>query len=101
MSNQQPLKKEPTATLSIEEKWCDSYLVNYPVSYRYNGGILIDGEWYGGYDVPRPIVPEGFKLKNIGVGLQMNARPPYATMYLEPLDGHKVTKKELKALLQA
>ena len=28
-----------------------SMQVTYPVSYRYNGGIPIDGEWYAGYEV--------------------------------------------------
>lgn len=60
--------------------------VNYPVSYRYNGGIVINGKWYKGFKVPAPIVPDGHKLVNIGVGLQLNAKPPYATSYLKPID---------------
>lgn len=59
--------------------------VTYPVSYRYNGGIIVEGEWYEGHEVPKPDVPEGWELVNIGVGLQLNARPPYATMVLKPI----------------
>lgn len=65
--------------------------VTYPVSYRYNGGILLkpdgswdpdNGDWYPGYEVPRPILPDGYKIVGIGVGLQLNSRPPYATTIL-------------------
>lgn len=78
------LFKCPKPELTKTEKWCDNYLVTYPVSYEYNGGTIIDGEWYDGYEVPRPDVPEGFELVGIGCGLQLNAHPPYATAYLEP-----------------
>lgn len=57
--------------------------VTYPVSCTYNGGIIIDNEWYDGYSVPAPIVPKGYKLTGLGVGLQLNARPPLATALLE------------------
>lgn len=94
------LKKMPKAYLDIGEKWCDSFLVTYPVSYRYNGGITINEEWFDGFDVPAPDVPEGFKLTSIGCGLQLNARPPYATSFLEPLDEDRTVKKsELKKIL--
>jgi len=63
------------------EKWCDGWLVEYPVSYDFNGGPS--------YHVPPPIVPEGFELVGIGCGLQLNARPPLATMYLKPLKENK------------
>lgn len=66
-----PLKNKP------------EYQVTYPVSYTYNGGIIIDGEWYKGYKVDPPIIPEGYELLNIGVGLQLNARPPLATGLLK------------------
>ena len=79
-------KVYPKPRLLYSEKWCDSCLVTFPVSYNYNGGIVIDGEWYEGVEVPDPVVPEGYKLKSIGVGLQLNANPPYATMYLEKVD---------------
>ncbi|WP_297478335.1 hypothetical protein [Ferrovum sp.] len=59
--------------------------VQYPVSYRYNGGTLIDDEWYAGYEVPPPIVPPGFKLVGIGVGFEFNHRPPLKTMILKPI----------------
>jgi hypothetical protein len=79
-------KKYPRPKLLKTEKWCDSCLVTYPISYRYNGGITIDGEWYEGVEVPDPIVPKGYKLEGIGVGLQLNAIPPEACMYLEKVD---------------
>lgn len=96
------LKKMPRATLTIAEKWCNSFLVIFPVSYKYNGGIVVDGKLYNGYNVPSPKVPKGFKLTSIGCGLQLNAKPPYATQYLKPLDENRVVKKsELKAILAA
>lgn len=83
------LKKMPQPVIPAErqrgdEKWCYGWLVTFPVSIRYNGGITIDGEWYDGYEVPEPKVPEGFELISIACGLQLNAHPPYATMYLKP-----------------
>jgi len=68
--------------------------VTYPVSYKYNGGIILTPEgkfdmlcknpksqWYDGFKIPKPIVPEGFELRCIGVGLIMSY-PPYATSLL-------------------
>ena len=71
-------KKMPKAKLTVTEKWCNSFLVTFPVSYRYNGGIVIGNKWYEGFEVPRPKVPKGFELYSIGVGLQLNAQPHYA-----------------------
>jgi hypothetical protein len=62
----------------------EAHEVVFPVSYEYNGGITIDGKWHNGYQVPRPVVPAGWRLIGIGVGLQLNAQPPFATMRLEP-----------------
>ena len=62
-----------------------SHEVTYPVSYRYNGGIIIKDKHYEGYEIPRPAIPEGWKLENLGCGLQLNARPPYATNFLRKL----------------
>jgi len=59
------------------------YEVTFPVSYRYNGGTIFQGEHYMGYNVPKPDVPKGWHLRSIGVGLQLNCRPPMATMFLE------------------
>ena len=56
--------------------------VSYDVSYEYNGGVIVENEWYKGFEVPPPILPEGYELHNIGVGLQLNAQPPYATALL-------------------
>ena len=86
--------------LTIGERWCNSFLVTYPVSYDYNGGTVIDGKWYKGYKVVGKLkVPKGFTLSSIGCGLQMNGRPPFATVYLKPLTDAKIKKGELKALL--
>jgi len=56
--------------------------VTFPVSYTYNGGIIIDGKWYKGFRVPYPKLREGFTLKTLGVGLDLNQKPPRATMLL-------------------
>jgi hypothetical protein len=87
--------------LHYQEKWNESCLVTYPVSYKYNGGIIINNKWYEGYEVPKPKVPKGFKLVGIGCGLQLNTHPPYATSYLKPIDGKKRTANELKTILTA
>lgn len=79
-------KVYPTPKLNRTEKWADGCLVTYPVSYDYNGGIVIDGEHYDGVEVPAPMIPVGYELKGIGVGLQLNAHPPYATSYLKKVD---------------
>jgi len=85
--------------VTVGEKWADGYLVHYPVSYTYNGGIVVDGQWYAGIHVPSPNIPEGFALVGIGVGLQLNARPPYATMLLKA-EGSSVSGKEMQRLLR-
>ena len=85
--------------LTIGSKWCESYLVIYPVSYRYNGGIVVGNKWYEGFKVTSPKVPKGYKLTSIACGLQLNARPPCATSYLEPLDGKSKSKSEVRTAL--
>ena len=60
--------------------------VTYPVSYIYNGGCCMGKEWFAGYEVPDPIVPDTHELVGIGVGLQLNAYPPRATKVLRPRD---------------
>ncbi len=65
------------------EKWGNGKIVTYPVSYRYNGGTIVDGEWYDGYEVPPPVIPDGYELIGIGIGLQLNAHPPYASMLMK------------------
>ena len=83
--------------LNVSEKWCDGFLVTFPVSYEYNGGFVDEntGKFYSGYAVVNPKIPEGFKLTSIGCGLQLNAYPPYATYYLEPMtpEAKKISKK--------
>jgi hypothetical protein len=86
------LKEYPKPYLNYGESWLDSHLVSFPVSYRYNGGVIIEGEHYDGVDVPDPIIPHGYTLKGIGVGLNLNIVPPYATYYLKPLP--KVEEEE-------
>jgi len=56
--------------------------VTYPVSYRYNGGIIVNGQWVQGFKVAPPKLPKGMKLQNIGVGLRLMSKPPYATSLL-------------------
>lgn len=73
------------ADLMETEKWLDSCLVMYSVTYCYNGGISIDGRWGYGIKVPPPNVPEGYRLVDIGVGLQFGFTPPKATSYLKPI----------------
>jgi hypothetical protein len=60
--------------------------VTYPVSYRYNGGIIIGDKWFNGYKIPQPKIPKGWKLVNIGCGLQLNSRPPFAINVLQPIN---------------
>ena len=56
--------------------------VQYPVSYEYNGGIQLEDGWFNGFQVDAPIVPDGYELVGIGVGLEFNAHPPLATMVM-------------------
>lgn len=63
----------------------DGKEVQYAVSQEYNGGIIIGGHWYKGFKVPDPILPHGYKLVGIGVGLELNAKPPLATARLVPI----------------
>ena len=83
------LFKCPKPGLTKGEKWCNNRLVTFPVSYTYNGGTVIGDEWYDGYEVPPPYVPVGYELVGIGIGLQLNAAPPIATMYLRPIKKEK------------
>jgi hypothetical protein len=64
------------------ERGCE---VQYAVSYEYNGGTTVAGQWYKGYKVPPPYLPIGYKLVGIGVGLELNATPPLATARLVPI----------------
>lgn len=64
--------------------------VMFPVSYTYNGGTIINGKWYKGYKVGKPIVPDGYELISMAILLQLNASPPLATMYLRKKDNNEV-----------
>ena len=71
------------ARFKVKKTYMDgSKVVTFPRSITYNGGTIIDGEWYSGYEVPMPKVPAGFELVTLGIGSQLNARPPYSTMLL-------------------
>ena len=45
---------------------CDS--ASYP-SYgqtrRYNGGTVINGQWYAGESVPLPIIPDSYRFRTV------------------------------------
>lgn len=57
--------------------------VKFPVSYRYNGGTIVDGKWHEGFEVGDPVVPDGYELISLGIGLELNSKPPVCTMYLQ------------------
>lgn len=61
-------------------------IVKFPVSYKYNGGITIDGNHYDGYSVGAPVIPDGCELVSLGIGLNMNNHPPFSTMLLKEKD---------------
>jgi hypothetical protein len=59
--------------------------VRFPVSYRYNGGCIIDGDWYPGVEVPEPLIPKGYELVGLGCGLAFYCQPPESTQYLQKI----------------
>ena len=83
------------------ERWADGRLVRFPVSIRYNGGTTIDGDWYPGYEVPEPIISEGYELVGIAIGYQLNAHPPYATRLLRKIKDRKKWDKNTHVLENA
>lgn len=72
----------PTDLTKVKRPKSGMKEVRFSVSYDYNGGTFVNGEWVVGFHVPPPAIPEGTKLVGIGVGYQMNAKPPYATQVL-------------------
>jgi len=91
--------------LHLRGSWNGGIEATFSVSYRYNGGIVLDengapiiswdgGEWYDGYKIERPVVHGDFELVGMGVGLQLNARPPYATQILRRKDGERFLQKD-------
>ena len=56
--------------------------VRYSVSITCNGGTIIDGKWYQGYEVPPPILADGVKIVDPGFDLCLNSHPPQKTVYL-------------------
>lgn len=83
-----PWFRYPAPDLRGRESPNGDTIVRYPVGISYNGGTVVNGKWYAGYEVPDPIVPAGYKLADHGVGLELNSHPPMATMILR-----KVTAK--------
>jgi hypothetical protein len=77
-------KRIPKPRLRKTQEWLNGWLVRFPVSYRYNGGVVVGNKWYEGFDVPWPNVPRGFELVDISISLQLNAQPPLATYFLRP-----------------
>jgi len=59
--------------------------VTFPVSYTYNGGVIVGGEWYKGIKVPLPDVPVGYKLVELTIGYNLNSVPPLKTMLLKKI----------------
>lgn len=57
--------------------------VQYRTGYRYNGGTIVNDTWVKGFLIAEPRLPRGFRLRCIGVLLQLNNHPPIATSYLE------------------
>ena len=87
MSDVKLFRCPPTDLRCYQPK--ERHEVTYAVSYTYNGGTVINDEWYAGYEVPAPLIAPGFVLIGIGVGLQLNATPPYATGVIIPESGVK------------
>lgn len=81
-----PWFRYPAPDLRGRERLGEDVKVRYPVSISYNGGTVIHEKWYAGYKVPDPIVPAGYKLVDMGVGLELNAHPPMATMILRGIN---------------
>ena len=67
--------------------------VTYRAGITYNGGTVIDGEWYAGYAVPPPIIPVGYELVDLGIGLELNSRPPQATALLRHMTPVRVLQR--------
>lgn len=64
--------------------------VSWPVSHEYDGGVTVKNKWYKGYEIPPPIVPEGFVLREESRDLVLDAKPSRATGYLFKIpEGYK------------
>jgi len=74
--------KVPGTDLRGKEKPGQSVSVRIACSIRYNGGTVIKGKWYSGYDVAPPVVPQGYELISDYTGMQLNSSPPHVTMNL-------------------
>ena len=86
MSKENPWLKSPATDLTNKAKPGQEVQVTYATGITYNGGTVVNGEWFAGYDVPPPIVPNGFELYHIGVGLDLNSHPPRATAILREVE---------------
>ena len=87
MSKENPWYEVPATDLTKNAKPGKKIRVTYAVGYSYNGGTVVNGEWFAGFKVPPPIVPAGYKLIGLAVGLELNAHPPQATALLAPIEG--------------
>jgi hypothetical protein len=61
----------------------NSRQISFPVSYTYNGGIVIGDKWYKGFHVPAPIIPSDCELNTLGIGLCLMSQPPMCTVLLK------------------
>ena len=39
--------------------------LQYGSTIRYNGGTVINGEWYAGEHKPLPVLPDGFEFRSV------------------------------------
>lgn len=89
MSKENPWFVWPPTDLTFKAKPGERVTITYATGISYNGGTVIDGEWFAGYEVPPPIIPAGYELVHIGVGLDLNSHPPRATALLVPINKEK------------
>ena len=65
-------------------RWLNGWLVQFAVSSNQQFYDEKNDTIWGGFEVPPPIVPEGYKLVSIGIS-QTNTRPPFATQFLKKI----------------
>ncbi len=85
MSKENPWIQIAGEDLSKKARPGHGKLVTYPVSYSYNGGTVVNDEWFAGYEVGPPVIPAGYELISLGYGLDLNYRPPRATALLRQI----------------
>lgn len=82
MSRENPWIRLPGTNLTKKAQPGKKVKVTYAVGVSYNGGTVVNDEWFAGYEVGEPIIPEGYELKDLGCGLELNCAPPRATALL-------------------